>query len=342
MRLLELRRASILVAMVLACSFGSATAAYAAGVEPAKATPVQREQAQSRFLKGRALYNAKKYAAALVELTGSLDIVASPNTRLYVGRCLRELGRLVAAYAELGRTAVEAKELLRDDARYEKAAQAANDERAALVPKLGFVEVRVLHAAPETTLKVAGDDVSRGGWEEPLPVLPGAAEVVVETPGHDPVRQQLTLAAGERKSLELDAGADAPPVTVAATAPVEDGARDKSDSRAKLRPVMYATAGLAVVGLATFVIAGAMSNGTYSDLKEACGSAPCPPGRESDISAGKTQQTYANVGLVVFALSAAATATLFVITSPKKNSSPAAASARVTAGPSFVGLQGAF
>lgn len=329
-----------MIATALALSIGTAGAAHAAGVEPAKATPVQREQAQSRFLKGRELYNAKKYEAALIELSASLDIVASPNTRLYVGRCLRELGRTVAAYAELGRTAVEAKELLRDDTRYEKAAQAANDERAALAPKLGFLDVRITHATPETTLKVANDDVRPGGWEEPIPVLPGSATVTVETPGHPPVQQQVDIAAGEHKSIAIDVVPEAPGDAVASAAPPPGAAT--SDSATRLRPVMYATAGLAVVGLATFVVAGAMANGTYSDLKNACGAGPCPPGHESDISAGKTQQTFANVGLVLFAVSAAATATLFFVTSPKKSSSPAAASARVTAGPSFVGLQGAF
>jgi hypothetical protein len=340
MRTGALRRGSRMIATALALAIGSAGAAHAAGVEPAKATPVQREQAQSRFIKGRELFNAKKYDLALVELSASLDIVASPNTRLYVGRCLREMGRTVAAYAELGRTAVEAKELLRDDTRYEKAAQAANDERAALAPKLGFLDVRVTHATPETTLKVANDDVRRGGWEEPVPVLPGTATILVETPGHAPVQQQVEVAAGEHKSMVIDAVPDASGEGLATSAGTPPAAT--SDSSATLRPVMYVTAGLAVVGLATFAIAGVMANGTYSDLKSACGSSPCPPGHESDISAGKTQQTFANVGLVVFALSAAATATLFFVTSPKKSSSPAAASARVTAGPSFVGLQGAF
>lgn len=342
MHLPALRRGSLILGTALALSLGTGTTARAAGVEPAKATPVQREQAQSRFLKGRELYKAKKYEDALVELNASLDIIASPNTRLYVGRCLRELGRTVAAYAELGRTAVEAKELLRDDTRYEKAAQAANDERAALAPKLGFLEVRVLHAAPETTLHVANDDVARGGWEEPVPVMPGTTAVVVETPGHTPVRQQVSLTAGEHQSLVLDAAADAPAGASVAAATPADAAHASDSSRSKLRPIMYATAGLAVVGLGTFFIAGAMANGTYSNLEDACGAGPCPPGHESDIEAGKTEQTFANVGLVVFALSAAATVTLFVITSPNKTSSPAAASARITAGPSFAGLQGAF
>ena len=337
MKSVSLRGSLVIATIALVLAAGSP--AYAAGVAPASATPVQREQAQSRFLKGRDLYSAGKYEAALVELNASLDIVASPNTRLYVGRCLRDMGRTVAAYAELGRAAVEAKELLHDDARYEKAAQAANEERAQLAPKLAFVEVRVAHASSATTLKVANDEVRRGGWEEPVPVMPGTAEVLVETPGHAPVREQVQVAAGERKSVTIDAAADAPAAVTSAAAPAPE---ESDDSRAKLRPFVYVAGGVAVAGLATFLVAGAMANGTYSDLKDACGAGPCPPGHADDISSGNTQQTIANVGLVVFVVAAAATVTLFVVSSPKKDAPANAVTARVTAGPSFVGLQGAF
>lgn len=333
-----LRRGSFAIATAIALSLGTVSAADAAGVDPAKATPVQREQAQSRFLKGRELYSAKSYDAALAELTASLDIVASPNTRLYVGRCLRDMGRTVAAYVELGRTAVEAKELLRDDNRYDKAAQAATEERAQLATKLGFVDVRVLHAAPDTTLQVANDEVRRGGWEEPVPVLPGSAEIVVQTPGRAPVRQGVQVAAGGRLSVTIDAATDAP---IAAATGAEAGPVTTTGPR--FRPAAYATAGLAAAGLVTFVVAGSMANSTYSDLESACGAGPCPPGREGDVSSGKTQQTIANVGLAVFAVSAAASVTLFVIGAPKKaTTTGTAASARVTAGPTFVGLKGAF
>jgi len=340
---LALRQSSIarVIATALALSLGTATTAHAAGVDPAKATPVQREQAQSRFLKGRELFNQKNFEAALVEMNASLDIVGSPNTRLYVGRCLRELGRTVAAYVELGRTSIEAKELLRDDSRYEKAAQAANDERAQLAPKLGFLEVRVLHAAPETTLKVSGDDVRRGGWEEPVPVMPGAAEIVVETPGHEPVRQRVEIVAGQMRAIEIDANAAPVSSTTAVASRVET--TDVPPTRPTLRPLFYASAGLAVAGLATFIVAGSMANGTYSKLEEECGSGPCPPGHEDDVSSGKTQQTIANVGLAVFAASAVASVTFLVLGAPKKASSASApASARVTAGASFVGLHVAF
>jgi hypothetical protein len=233
---------------------------------------------------------------------------------------------------------VEAKELVRDDPRYEKTQQAALDERAQLEPKLGFVQITVSHPSEGTVLKVAGDEVRRGGWDEPIPVFPGTAMIAVETPGQAPVRQQITLAAGDRKAMALDAAANAPPPaapTSIATAPPAPA------DHTTMRPYAYVAAGVAAAGLATFAVAGVMANGTYSKLKDACGSAPCPPGHQSDIEAGKTQQTFANVGLVVFGVAALASVTLFVVSMPKK-SATSAATARFTAGPSFVGLKGDF
>lgn len=333
----RLRRTSRMFLFSVALAISAPSAAHAAGVSPAKATPVQREQAQRRFIKGRSLYTAKKYDAALTELNASLDIVASPNTRLYIARTLREMGKIVPAYVELGRAAVEANELVHDDTRYEQAATAARDERAQLEPKLAFLEVTVAHAGPDTTLRVSGDEVRRGGWAEPVPVVPGDIAVVAETPGRPPVTQQVVIRAAEHKQVAIDAGVESTPV------PAEPAVVETKTSA--MRPLAWATAGVAVAGLATFVAAGAMANGTYSDLEKACGSGPCPPGHAGDVSAGKTQQTLANVGLGVFAVFGVASATLFVISMPSKKSTQGttlAPSTRVMAGPSFVTLRGTF
>jgi hypothetical protein len=335
---MKLRRWAVLVVLCGLATF-SPRLGHAAGVSPAKATPVQREQAQSRFLKGRTLYTAKKYDAALAELNASLDIVASPNTRLYIARCLRDMGKIVPAYVELGRAAVEANELVHEDARYEQAGAAARDERAQIEPKIGFVEVSVNHAGPDTALKVSGDEVRRGGWAEAVPVAPGEVAVVVETPGHSPVTQTVSIKAGERKSVTIDAGADNAEVATASAATVEP--KSEGGLRGISRPLAFATAGVAVAGLATFIVGGILANGTYDDLERACGNRPCPPGHEGDISTGQTQQTLANVGLGVFAVFGAASATLFVISSRGKSSTPST-QARVSASPTFLSVQGTF
>src|SRR5215469_10581808 len=118
-------------------------AARADGVLPAAATPLQREQAQSRFLRGKDLMDKGQYQDALAEFRASHDIVSSPNTRLEIARDLRASGQLVAAYAEYGRAAVEAKEVASEDDRYRRAYEAASAERAELEPRLAFVSLTV-------------------------------------------------------------------------------------------------------------------------------------------------------------------------------------------------------
>ena len=102
-------------ALLLLASLSAMRAAHAAAADPVNATPVQREQAQARFMRGKLFFDAKKYSEALTEFRASLDIVASPNTRLALARCFREMGKLVEAYVELGRASVEGKELAGHD-----------------------------------------------------------------------------------------------------------------------------------------------------------------------------------------------------------------------------------
>jgi hypothetical protein len=326
----------VLAGLGLAAALFATSPAVAAGVAPAQATKDQREQAQSHFLKGREKFGKGQFDAALVEFTASHDIVASPNTRLYVGRCQRELGKLTAAYIEFGRTEAEAKELARDDPKYEKAGEAAREERTKLEPLLGFITLDVSHSESTTTLKVGGEEIRQEQWKEPIPVMPGTAEIVVETPSRAPVRRTVDVAAAERKSVSIDAAES----TRVATAPPPPPPPAKPAESNGLRTFVPVTGGVAIVGLAMFTFFGLKSNSTYSNLQSACNNGPCPPGHESDISDGRTQQTLANVGLAVFVVGAAATVTLWVLGRPDSKS--AAPSAALAAGPSFVGLRGGF
>ena len=322
----------------------SSVDARAAGVDPGSASPVQREQAQQRFTRGRDLFEKKEYAKARDEFVASHDIVASPNARLFAARCERGLGRLVEAYVELGRVVVEAHELEHEDTRYTKTAESANAERAEIAPQLAFVSVTVEHATPETKLVIAGSEVVHAGWGEPLPVLPGTTEIVVETPGHANVRAAVALARAERKPVTLDATSNdvpAPVVTAPPPAPVEE----ERDRGSPTRAFAYAAGAVGVAGLVTFAIAGLAANGTYSDLESQC-HGPCDPSKSSEISRGKTQQTIANVGLVVGAIGLGAGITLFVVSLPKSHAtqtgSNASATAALTAGPGWLGVRGAF
>jgi hypothetical protein len=330
------------VVLALAAVVLTPREALASGVDPGVATPVQREQAQGRFMRGKELFTKQKFAEALVEFQGSHDIVASPNARLYIARCYRELGKLVAAYAELGRVAAEAREHEREDPRYAKTASAATEERDAITPQLGFVKVTVDGATPETRMTVAGDEIKRAGWSEPAPVVPGTTEVVVETPGHAPQRQTVTLAAAETKAIRIDAAAGTIAVAEAAPPPVDDGANDRTKAKKNLRLFAFVAGGVGVAGLATFAVAGTLANGPYSDLKDKCQGGPCPASERGKIDSGKTEQTIANVGLVVGAVGVAAGMTLFVLSIPSGSGETKDKALALDVGPSWMGVRGAF
>ncbi|HEX3343465.1 MAG TPA: tetratricopeptide repeat protein [Polyangiaceae bacterium] len=331
-------RPCLAVAAVLPVLIASVTLpAWADGVLPAVATPVQREQAQARFARGKELLGKKQYDAALTEFRASHEIVASPNTRLELARCLRAMGRLVAAYAELGRASVEAKELVGQDNRYQRAFDSATAERAEIEPQLGFVVLTITSPSDDTKVTVGGEEIRRAAWAEPAPAVAGETEVVVETPGHAPVRRKLTLAAGQKTALTVDAqsgdlpGGAAPPPP-APPAPVEAGP-------SPLRTAAYVAGGVGVAGLVTFGIAGILARSTYNDLNGACHGGPCPPDKTGEISSGKTQQTIANVGLIVGIAGVAGGGTLFVLSLGKSSSGPTTG---LAVGPGWAGVRGRF
>jgi hypothetical protein len=334
-------RASSFVAVVAAVHFALVPGlAFATGASPGSATPMQREQAQSKFAKGKELFGQKKYSEALAEFKGSLDIVASPNARLYVARCYREMGNLVAAYTEFGRTEVEAKELAPQDPRYIKTGEAAQAERKEIEPKLAFVTVTVQNATDSTKLTVGGEEVRRAGWTEPAPLMPGGSDVIVETPGHEPVKKQVTLNAGEKTALTIDAASGT--VTTGPVGPSDGGGDKKPETSSEgrdYRTYAYIAGGVGAAGLLTFGIFGAMAASRWSTVKSECGAGPCPESKRDLVEGGQTYQTVANIGLAIGIVGVATGVTLFVISKPKK---PTEGTTTAVVGPSFVGITGSF
>ena len=322
---------------VAAFAIACAAPALADGVLPSEASPVQREQAQSRFQRGKELMGKRAYDAALVEFRASHDIVASPNARLEAARCLLATGKLVEAYAELGRTTIEAKELVAQDKRYQLTNDSATSERTDLQPKLGFVSLTIENPSDGTRVTVGGEEIRRAAWTEPAPVLAGTTAIVVTTPDHADVTRSVTLAAGASTSLTIDAqsgATEAPAVTTTVEPPP---VVSPSSTRVPLRTWAYVAGGVGAAGIATFALFGAMAHSDYGDLQTACGAGPCPSSKAGEISSGKTNQTIANVGLAVGIVGVAAGSTLFVLSLKKGTTSPSAA---VLVGPAWLGVGG--
>ncbi len=346
----SLRRciATASLATVLLASAG----AFGAGADPITATNDQKFQAQRLFMKGRDLAAKKKCDEAVVEFRASLVVVASPNARFALARCLIETGKLTDAYIELSKTISDARALAAREARYGDTADAAEVERKEVAAKIVLLTLKVDHASEGTGVRIGDRDLTRDALGEPIPVMPGTIEIIVTNGGKEVARTTLTVGPGET-TVALDAEppkAPEPPPKPKPNSAIDPNDIPKDDAKPPpppapppapnnaLRTSAYVAGGIGAVGLITFGIFGALEKGTYSDLQNACHNGPCPPSKADTVSSGKMQQTIANIGLVVGAVGVSTGVVLFVLSSPK--STPGGGTASVVVTPGWIGLRG--
>lgn len=319
-------------------------AAEGAGVSPHTATKPELERAQSLFLEGKAELDAGKPREALGAFRASYETVASPNSHLFVARCLSAMGDHAAAYREYALVSEGAAREAVHDAKYAATQTAAEAEKAELRSKLGFVVVRLTDAPPDASVDVGGLSLSPSELVAPVAVNPGLVEVVGSSQASARIQSLVMIAAGEEKEVALAFTAVAEP------APGGDLLLDTSAtdeiSRKRMRTAAFIAGGVGAAGLVTFAVAGSMARSQYSTLQDEC-AGPCPQ-RQSDIDAGRRSQTIANIGLAVGAVGLGTGTVLYLVSRPKAQDSTVGAAslppltAEVAAGPSWLGVRGTF
>ncbi len=321
----------------------AALAQPAAGAAAPAPSPQAVQAATKAFQDGLKSFQAKKFGIALDAFQRSYDTVKSPNSLLYVARCHAELGKPKEAYRVYTRVIAEADERAATEAKYAPTRDTAKLEIGELSAKLALLTIEISNASAETRLRVQGGIVAREEWGKPMPFDAGAVQITVDTPGQAVVERSIDLSVGMNELVQLDA---APPAPVT-EAPKQAQVELSTDGGGSLLPYAIMAGGVGVVGMGVFAVAGSMSNGTYSELEDACGGSPCPSSQNSVIDRGQTEQTIANVGLVVGAVGLAAGAALLVVdlTSGGEGADSAASRSRPLAldvGPGWVGLHGSF
>ena len=342
MRMSVWMRALILSAVVPCIALGPGTAHAQPKGAKGVAAPSSEEagkKATAYYLKGSDLFKAKppKYAQALEQFKLSYAAVPSPNSHLYVARCLAAMGDARAAYAEFDKVVEEAAERGKTEDKYLPTRDTARVERDELLSKVALVTISVTHPGPTTIVRVGDTEVPREQWDKPFAVVPGPVEARISAGDRPITSQSATINAGQSHTLVLDAAA-AP--TVATGEPGVVAPTTKT-SRSPLLPAGIVVGAVGVGGLIMFAVAGSMSKSTYSTLEKECGAGPCAASHADEISSGKTQQTLANVGLIVGAVGVAAGATLVVL-STRKSKGPPAPSTGLVIGPGYLGANGTF
>lgn len=322
----------------------SLIAALALAASPA-ASQDNTAFAQQRFTRGSTLYEARSFGPALDEFRASLALYGSPNTRLYVARCLRELGRLDEALPEFERAMREAADRAPTDPRYAATRDAAQTEMLAIADQVGRLTLTIPDAPSGVVVRVNDREIPREALGVAFPVMPGHVRIVVESAEHETEQRETEVAAGRevtvgvvlRRRPESNSGQtelERPP-----TPPVAPPPPPPSGFNRNLAWIGF---GLGAAGLIGFAAFGVAANGTFSDLQSRCGNTPCPESERGAVDQGRTFQTLTNVSLGVGIAGVVAGTVMFLVGRPPSPERPAAQRVTLQLGPTSVGLSGAF
>lgn len=282
--------------------------------------------AAKAFDEGRKLFDQKKDAAAALPLfQQAVDQTGSPNARLYLARCLREVGKTTRAYDEMARTVRDARERAEKDERYVATRDAAAAELALLEGKVGHLVITLDSTLKDAQVTLNGGAVASGDLGKPITVLPGEVNVVAKpSDGPDIVRTlAIKAAATESVTLAREASAVVGPVKQP-DKPV--AAAPESGGFGVVRGVGIGVAAIGVGGVALFAVGTVKADSDYESLEAACGDGPCPDASYADvIDSGKTWETVSFVGLGVGIAGVLAGTAMMIWGGPSEPESPAAA-----------------
>jgi tetratricopeptide (TPR) repeat protein len=194
-------------ALALAFSFLSGTApicapsaAQAAGSDDTLAAGLKK------FDEGRKAFEGGQFEEALNNFKASLELLPSPNTRLYMGRCYRAIGRTASAYTAFrlaGREAQD-RQAASGEKRYAATRDAANQEAAELEAKVPRLTVSVPSSPPAGfVVRVRDKELPQAAWGVAAETDPGAIVVEATGPRLVPFKKTMTLAEGAQVRVDV-------------------------------------------------------------------------------------------------------------------------------------------
>lgn len=139
----------------------------------------------AKFDQAKKAYEAKDWSVALQAFQSSLELLPSPNTRLYIARCFRALGKYASAHTQFELAAREAQDrvVATGEKRYAATVEAATAEGAEVLAKVGRLEVALSGVAPsDLEIRIDGAPLAKAAWGSPAKVDPGSH--VVRATGH--------------------------------------------------------------------------------------------------------------------------------------------------------------
>ena len=306
------RKVTRLIAVV-AVALAAGSAGPAAFAQSGGAA--NRSLAETLFQQARRLMTEKNYAEACPKLAESQRLDPATGTLLNLAVCHSQEGKLASAWVEFTDALADAHR----DGRADRE-QFAREHLAAIQPRISHVTIVISDVARAGGLqiKLDGSVIGAAAWGLPVPLDPGAHEVVASAPGRRTWAKAISIA-GEAQNQLVDIpvlGAVEPPVAVAAgaattgtsapppAAPSVDrqtatvpaptlvaassGPASSGVASDKLRTASYVVAGAGVAALGVGAVFGLRAFSKWSDRNKHCPNSVCDDIAVSDSNAAST------------------------------------------------------
>jgi hypothetical protein len=289
----------------------------------AQASPAWAQaDAQQLFADAQQRFDQRDYGGALPLFQQALEVSKSPNARLYVGRCLRALGRVVEAYDAMYATTREATKRAEADPKYGPTRDAAASELALLEPLVGKVVI-AWSGAKSAAITLDGKAVAAEKVGEPVTVMPGEHVVVVTPPGGKAIEQKILVEGGQSRMVTIGPEGGTGPGKPGEGEPSPEPAAESSGG--VVRMAGYGVTALGVAGMVLFGVGASQAQGKWGQLEDECGAVRCAdPAYADTIDSGKTWQTVANVSLGVGIAALAGGIAMIIFGGPSEPETPAA------------------
>jgi hypothetical protein len=284
--------------IVLVVALLVAPAAWAQGLDLSQIQDVARAKAEE----GLALYQEKRWAEAYDRFLVAEELFHAPTLVMFMGHCKRELGELLAARALYKRLADEQLPAEAPPAFVEAqgTARAALADLDARIPRVSVV----VTGAPAARISLDGAAI--GAYPAEVEVDPGRHRLQVtakETEGYD---EEIVLAEGERKRVDVALKAIAPRIIVAPAPP------PPPPEPGTLVPAAVCGA-VAVAGFALGAVAGGIVLDRVATIRDRCDGDVCPASLEAEAEDIRPIARASTAGFVIGGASLAAAVVLFAV-----------------------------
>ncbi len=258
------------------------------------APPPAASATRQAFARAQQLFDAGELARAAALFRELYETTRSPNAHFMLARSLIALDRLPEAHEEMSVALREATDAAKiEPKKYETTRDAAATQLALLDRSVGKIIVIVVPPSV-ATITIGGSPLPGSKLGVPVAVAPGVLTVEATVSGGSPQRAQISIAAGETKTLPLS-------MVKAVSRPPPERIRpppEPPSQKSHVRTAGFVIGGVGVAGLIIGAATGVGATSKLSRLEEECGGARCvDPKYAGVVDDGMRLQMITNVAL---------------------------------------------